>query len=176
VLQSAGFDVDIAAHVRRGGHVLGICGGYQMLGRTIADPQGSEGAPGKAKGLGLLDVATVLGGDKTLSPASGHTADGTRLRGYEMHIGQTTCAATVPSFARFDDGRSDGAMSSDGRIVGTYLHGLFSDDVQRARWLEKLGGTSQVANHDANVDAVLDGLAAHLERHLDPDALLSHAR
>ena len=176
VLRSAGFDVDIAAHLRRGGHLLGICGGYQMLGRTIADPQGFEGAAGKVEGLGLLDVATVLGGDKTLSPASGHSADGTKLRGYEMHIGQTSRAAGVPGFARFDDGRSDGAVSPDGRIVGTYLHGLFSDDAQRARWLEKLGGTSQVANHDANVDAVLDGLAFHLERHLDADALLGHAR
>jgi adenosylcobyric acid synthase len=176
VLKSAGFDVDIAAHLRRGGHVLGICGGYQMLGRTIADPQGIEGTAGEAEGLGLLDVATVLGGDKTLSPASGRSADGTPLRGYEMHVGQTSRAAGVANFVRFDDGRCDGAVSADGRIVGTYLHGLFSDDAQRARWLEKLGGTSQVADHDATIDAVLDGLAGHLERHLDADALLGHAR
>src|SRR5436305_5355381 len=88
-LRAAGFDIDIAAHRRRGGIVLGLCGGYQMLGRTIDDPTGIEGHAGTAEGLGLLDVATVLCGDKRLEPARGETSDGVPFPGYEMHMGVT---------------------------------------------------------------------------------------
>ena len=174
-LKAAGFDVDIAAHVRRGGRVLGLCGGYQMLGKTISDPEGTEGPAGSIEGLGLLDVETVLGGDKRLEAVGGKSFDGISLSGYEMHIGRTTGADCARSFATIG-GSPEGAISADGRVWGTYLHGLFSDDRQRSAWLTRLGGAASGLDYEAGVDAVLDRLAAHMEKHLDLDGLLRLAR
>ncbi|HEV7414971.1 MAG TPA: cobyric acid synthase [Tianweitania sediminis] len=176
VLQDAGFGVDLAAHIRRGGRVLGLCGGFQMLGRTISDPQGIEGPAGTVDALGLLDVDTVLTGNKSLHPVAGVTVDGTSFRGYEMHVGRTEGPGMQRPFATLGDGRPDGATSADGLVSGTYVHGFFADDEQRAAWLTKLGGVSQLADYDAGVDRVLDGLAAHCERYLDLDAMLANAR
>lgn len=175
-LRAAGFDIDIAAHVRRGGHVLGICGGYQMLGRSVSDPEGLEGAPGTFAGLGLLDIDTVLGGDKTLRETTGRTADGAPFSGYEMHVGVTDGPGLLRPFATFADGRADGAISADGRVSGCYLHGLFADDAQRDAWLRRLGGGGVNYAYEAGVDAALDALAAHLEAHLDIDWLVKIAR
>jgi adenosylcobyric acid synthase len=175
--RAAGWDVDLAAHRRRGGRVLGLCGGYQMLGRRLADPEGIEGPAGEVPGLGLLDVETVLTGDKRLVETTGTSVDGAvPFRGYEMHVGRTEGPDTVRPTLRFADGRLDGAASADGRVVGTYLHGLFADDRQRAAWIERLGGTAAARDHDAEIEAVLDALAAHLERHVAVDRLLSFAR
>jgi len=175
VLKNAGFDIDIRAHLRRGGLVLGLCGGYQMLGRTIADPDGIEGTPGTVEGLGLLDVATTLAAGKTLLAAEGRTADGTSFKGYEMHMGRTVGPDCAGPFARLADGRADGAVSANGQVFGTYVHGLFADDRQRSAWLERLGGTRSSLDYEAGVEEALDGLARHLETHLDLDGLLSHA-
>jgi adenosylcobyric acid synthase len=175
VLKNTGLDIDIKAHVRRGGHVLGLCGGYQMLGKTVADPEGIEGPPATVDGLGLLDVDTVLTGDKRLVSVTGKSFDGIDLSGYEMHVGETTSGTDSLPFSKID-GHEDGAVSSDGRIFGTYIHGLFSDDRQRGAWLERLGGQNTELNYDAQVDAVLDRLAAHMEQHLDLDRLLAIAR
>jgi len=174
-LRAAGFHIDIAAHVRRGGHVLGLCGGYQMLGREIADPHGIEGPPSTVDGLGLLDVATVLGGDKALRAVSGRTADGTSFRGYEMHVGETAGLDAGRPFARFADGRHDGALSPSERVAGTYVHGLFADDAQRAAWIARLGGQASGLDYEHGVERVLDALADHLAAHVDLDGLLSHA-
>ncbi len=116
--------------------MLGLCGGYQMLGRTIADPAGIEGPPGAVDGLGLLDVETVLSGDKRLEPVRGETGDGAPFAGYEMHMGVTTGPDCARPFARLADGSSEGAVSADGRVIGTYIHGLFADDRQRSAWLD----------------------------------------
>ncbi|NSX86849.1 cobyric acid synthase [Agrobacterium tumefaciens] len=175
VLKNTGLDIDIKAHVRRGGHVLGLCGGYQMLGKTVADPEGIEGPPATVDGLGLLDVDTVLTGDKRLVSVTGKSFDGIDLSGYEMHVGETASGTDSLPFSKID-GHEDGAVSSDGRIFGTYIHGLFSDDRQRGAWLERLGGQNTELNYDAQVDAVLDRLAAHMEQHLDLDRLLAIAR
>ncbi|QCL94936.1 cobyric acid synthase [Agrobacterium tumefaciens] len=175
VLKNTGLDIDIKAHVRRGGHVLGLCGGYQMLGKTVADPEGIEGPPATVDGLGLLDVDTVLTGDKRLVSVTGKSFDGIDLSGYEMHVGETTSGTDSLPFSKID-GHEDGAVSPDGRIFGTYIHGLFSDDRQRGAWLERLGGRNTELNYDAQVDAVLDRLAAHMEQHLDLDRLLAIAR
>src|SRR5690606_11206972 len=117
VLKASGMDIDIRAHVRRGGHVLGLCGGYQMLGRTISDPEGIEGEPGTIEGLGLLDVETVLSGDKRLEVVAGQSFDGEPLQGYEMHIGRTTGPDCTRPLADLS-GVADGAMSVDSRIAG----------------------------------------------------------
>jgi adenosylcobyric acid synthase len=174
-LRTAGFDIDIAAHARRGGFVLGLCGGYQMLGRRIADPDGIEGPTGAAAGLGLLDVETVLTGDKRLEPAEGE-AFGAPFHGYEMHMGATTGPDCARPFATLAGGTADGAVSADSRIAGTYVHGLFVDDRQRSAWLMRLGAGPSVVAHDTLIEATLDRLAAHVAAHLDLDRLLKLAR
>jgi adenosylcobyric acid synthase len=174
-LRAAGFDIDIAAHLRRGGRVLGLCGGYQMLGRRIADPDGIEGPAGSVGGLGLLDVETVLTGDKRLEPVHGE-AGGAPLSGYEMHMGATTGADCARPFARLADESPEGAVSADGRVVGTYVHGLFADDRQRSAWLTRLGGGPSAVAHDALIESTLDRLAAHLAAHIDLDRLLKLSR
>ena len=175
-LRAAGFDIDIAAHVRRGGFVLGLCGGYQMLGRTVADPNGIEGPPETVDGLALLDVVTTLSAEKQLEPAQGITRDGAPFAGYEMHMGVTEGPDCARPFAHLANGTPDGAVSGNGRVFGTYIHGLFADDRQRAAWLARLGaGPTRIA-YDALVEQTLDAFAAHLEAHLDLDRLLTLAR
>ncbi len=175
-LRATGWDVDLRAHVRRGGRVLGICGGYQMLGRAIADPDGIEGVPGVCAGLSLLDVETHLAGDKLLVEVSGSHIGGARFRGYEMHVGRTSGNDCHRPLLTFDDGRSDGASSVDGRIEGCYVHGLFADDGQREHWMRRLGAGKTMIEYEATIEATLDSFALHLERHVDCDALLRLAR
>ena len=175
-LRAQGWDVDLAAHRRRGGRILGICGGYQMLGRTIADPAGIEGAPGVSDGLGFLDVETVMSPEKRLTRVTGeHLASGAPVEGYEIHIGRTE----GPDRARpmFRIGRAEeGAQSPDGRVGGAYLHGLFAGDEFRRAFLAALGAPAGTLSYDAEVEATLDRLAAHLEAHLDLDRMLGIAR
>jgi adenosylcobyric acid synthase len=175
-LREAGFDIDIAAHWRRGGLVLGICGGYQILGRTIADPDGIEGPSGKVDGLGMLDVATTMSAEKQLEVTRGTTSDGTPFVGYEMHMGVTEGLDRGRPFARLADGSPDGAVSPDGRVMGTYIHGLFAEDRQRAAWLERLGAGPALVGYDGLVEQTLDALAAHLAVHIDLDRLLKLSR
>jgi len=175
-LRREGWDIDILAHRRRGGHVLGICGGYQMLGRSIADPAGSEGAPGKAAGLGLLDLDTVLGGAKRLGEIAGSDlASGTPVRGYEMHLGVTSGPGLARPMLQLAE-RPDGAVSADGRVAGGYLHGMFASDPFRRAFLGRLGAPPSALAYDATIDATLDRLADHLAASLDLDAILAAAR
>jgi adenosylcobyric acid synthase len=167
-LRGQGWDIDIAAHLRRGGRVLGICGGYQMLGARVADPDGVEGPPGSAPGLGLLDIDTVLTGEKVLRPVTGEL-NGAAFHGYEMHVGRTT-GAHQP-FLSFAGGGHDGARSPDGRVAGCYVHGLFAAASARAAFLAELGASSSGADHDAVVDAALDEIAQVLAGAFHIDAL-----
>jgi adenosylcobyric acid synthase len=170
------WDIDLLAHVRRGGRVLGICGGYQMLGVSVADPEGIEGPPGTVPGLGLLAVETKLAADKTLREVEGvSVANGAPFRGYEIHVGKTNGPDCARPLLRFADGRADGAVSADGRVAGAYVHGLFTDDRQRAEWLKTLGAPSDLA-YETTVEKTLDALAEHLSAHLDLDAMLAAAR
>ena len=176
VLREAGFHIDIGAHVRRGGSVLGLCGGYQMLGRAIRDPLGLEGPASTAEGLGLLDVETILSSDKRLEPVHGATGDGIPFSGYEMHMGVTDGPDRARPFARLADGSSEGAVSPDGRVIGTYIHGLFVDDRQRSAWLTRFAAGRTAISYDTLVDDTLDRLAAHLAAHIDLDRLLTLSR
>jgi adenosylcobyric acid synthase len=174
--REAGFDIDIAAHRRRGGSVLGLCGGYQMLGRAVHDPEGIEGPPGTAAGLGLLDVETTLSRDKRLEKVEGVTADGLLFTGYEMHMGMTKGSDCARPFAHLAGGAAEGAVSPDGQVVGTYVHGLFADDRQRAAWLARFAASDSTVAYDSSIEATLDKLAAHLEAHVNVDRLLTLAR
>ena len=174
-LRAQGWDVDLAAHVRRGGRVLGICGGFQMMGRVVRDPDGIEGPAGETEGLGLLDVETVMTPDKRLTETDAvHAGTGVAFRGYEIHIGATEGPDRARPFAHVD-GRPEGAVSADGRIAGSYLHGMFRDDDFRRAWLAAEGARSSDFAYGETVERTLDALAAHLEAHLDLDALFAAA-
>jgi len=174
-VREQGWDVDLGAHRRRGGAVMGLCGGYQMLGRRIVDPDGADGQAGEAAGLGLLDVETVMGGDKITVPAAGrHLASGEAVAGYEIHLGRTSGPDTTRPFLDLG-GRADGAQSADGRVVGTYVHGIFASDGFRRTFLAGLGASASALRYEQEVEAALDALAAHLERHVDIDRLLDIA-
>jgi adenosylcobyric acid synthase len=169
-VRAQGWDIDLKAHVRRGGRVLGVCGGFQMLGRKVSDLDGVEGPPGDADGLGLLDVDTVLTGAKVLRPVTGRVF-GAVLTGYEMHVGVTTGAALAQPFLSIDGSGNDGAQSADGRIAGTYVHGLFAGGAARAALLAALGVKSSGQDHSTVVDQALDDIATELEKALAIDAL-----
>lgn len=172
-LRAQGWDIDLQAHYRRGGAILGICGGYQMLGREIHDPEGLEGPPGTLPGLGLLDISTRMEAQKQLGLVQAvHVESGLAVTGYEIHLGRTEGNDQARPFARLA-GRTDGAISPDGRIMGTYLHGLFNADDFRTAFLRRLGAQPETHAHGAQIEAALDGLAAHLETHLDIAGLLA---
>lgn len=172
-LREQGWDIDILGHRRRGGAVLGICGGYQMLGRTITDPMGVEGpAGGSIEGLGLIDAHTILGQDKALRQVRG-SAMGAPFEGYEIHVGETSGPATDLPFALLEGTRFDGAISVDGRVMGTYCHGLLGSGALRSALLASVGVQSVAGDHDLVVDAALDELAEAMEQHLDVGALLA---
>ncbi len=174
-LRRQGWDIDLLAHHRRGGRVLGLCGGYQMLGRLIRDPDGIEGPPGESPGLGLLDVVTTMSPHKRLTRVTGrHAVSGLPLSGYEIHLGVTDGPARDRPFARIDD-TPEGAVSEDGLVTGTYLHGVFSSDAFRSDFLARLGVAPSGLNHGRSVEDALDALALHLEHHLDIDGLLGLA-
>ena len=175
-LRAQGWDIDIAAHIRRGGHVLGICGGYQMLGQAVADPGGIEGPAGTDPGLGLLNVKTTMTPHKHLTEVSAvHAGSNTQFQGYEIHIGETDGPDRARPFALVA-GRAEGAISADGHVMGSYLHGMFRDDAFRAAFLAAVGARSSAMDYARTLDDTLDALAAHLEAHLDVDGLFAAAR
>jgi adenosylcobyric acid synthase len=175
-LRREGWDIDLLAHRRQGGHILGLCGGYQMLGRTIADPLGVEGRKGTVEGLGLLDIDTVLTGAKRLGEISGvEVVTGLPVKGYEMHLGETTGLGLERPLLRLVGGL-DGCISPDGRVAGCYLHGLFAGDLFRRAFLGALGAGDDEIAYERQIEATLDALADHLEHSLDLSGLLDAAR
>jgi adenosylcobyric acid synthase len=174
--RAQGWDVDLAGHVRRGGRVLGLCGGYQMLGTKIADPLGLEGEPGNASGLGLLQVSTILEAAKRVIEVDGVSLhDGASFRGYEIHCGRTEREPGTAPLLRLSNGALDGAISPDERVAGCYIHRLFDDPQQRARWLASLGATSSGVDQTQRVEQALNSVAATLEDCLDVEAILDIA-
>ncbi|MEP7246714.1 MAG: cobyric acid synthase, partial [Gammaproteobacteria bacterium] len=167
-LRAQGWDIDLAAHIRRGGRVLGICGGYQMLGRSVEDPDGIEGPAETTAGLGHLPVVTRLTGDKRVTATRGvEFGSGAPFEGYEIHAGRTIVDSGTPPLLQFADGTLDGALGKHGQIAGCYVHGLFNRAEQRAAWLARLGVASDGVNQSSRVDAALDELARELERVVD---------
>ncbi len=176
-LREEGWDIDLLAHHRRGGAVLGICGGYQMLGKAVRDPGGVEGREGAAAGLGLLDVETTLTGEKTLSEVSGvEFVTGEPVAGYEMHMGRTGGPDSARPMLRLA-GVVDGATSADGRVRGCYVHGLFAADRFRHAFLDRMRSRAVSGiRFEDRIEGVLDRLADHLEAHLDLGRILELAR
>jgi adenosylcobyric acid synthase len=171
-----GWDIDLQAHHRRGGQIIGICGGYQMLGRKVHDPDGIEGAPRSIDGLGYLNIETTMIPKKNLSLTKARSVQtNTPVSGYEIHLGQSSGADCQNPWLQLAD-RYEGAVSANGLVRGCYLHGLFASDGFRAEVLEMLGTHSQLVSYDATVEDTLDQLAAFIELHLDVDALIALAR
>jgi adenosylcobyric acid synthase len=166
-LRLNGWDREIIAHVRRGGRVIGICGGYQMLGTCIRDPLGLEGLDTEVEGLGLLDVETVMAPEKTVANSRAHSlAYDVPLAGYQIHLGETSGPDRTRPYVTIE-GHADGAISADGRVAGTYLHRIFDNDAFRGRLLADFGVTGGVLDYRAAVDQALDDVAAELEAVLD---------
>jgi adenosylcobyric acid synthase len=167
-----GWDRDLAAHRRRGGYIAGLCGGYQMLGRRVSDPEGIEGGAREAEGLGLLDVETVMEPRKVIrNTAARSVRFDTPLEGYEIHIGRTRGPDCLRPVAEIE-GSGEGATSPDGKVFGTYVHGLFGADGFRRKFLESLGVRAGNIGYRSVVEGALDGIADALEERLDCDALL----
>ena len=175
-LREQGWDIDLNAHLRRGGKILGLCGGYQMLGDTIDDPDGIEGPAGKDEGLALLNVDTLMTPKKRLASVTGrHLATDEAIEGYEIHIGETTGPDCDRPFLDIA-GRPEGALSTNGQVMAAYVHGLFAADGFRAAFLKSLGGSGRTYSYEAGVDMTLNALADHLEAQIDLDAILKIAQ
>ncbi|MEW5733806.1 MAG: cobyric acid synthase [Thermodesulfobacteriota bacterium] len=179
-LVSTGWTEMILRYAEGGGHVLGLCGGFQMLGQAVRDPRGVEGAPGESPGLGLLPVVTVMAGEKTTT-LTDFSWDRERGRGYEIHMGETSMDGGSPWFSvnARNNGPSEGlegCVSPGGRIRGTYLHGLFDSPGILTLWLCTIGleGLSAPADGGpAGQERRLDAWAAHFKKHVDVHALFS---
>jgi len=173
-LREQGWATAIQKHLRYGGKVIGLCGGYQMLGRTIADPLGLEGRAGTTPGLGVLAVETTLEAQKQLRNVSGHLSlpDRPAMTGYEIHLGVSWGEGLANSAVELADGRRDGAISADGQIFATYCHGVF-DHPQALTALLAWAGMTESAPVDlaARREADLDRLADAVEAALDWDKL-----
>ncbi len=168
-LRENGWAPALARHLRYGGKLIGICGGFQMLGRTVHDPFGVEGAPGSTEGFGWLDMETVMAEDKELRRTTGRLAlEGDPLAGYEIHCGRSSGPALASPACVLEDSRSDGAISPDGQVIGTYLHGLF-DEPAALTALLRWAGLAAPATIDVRAlrEASLERLADAVEAHLD---------
>ncbi|WP_460732452.1 cobyric acid synthase [Lysobacter tyrosinilyticus] len=172
-LRAQGWDAAIARHLRYGGKLIGICGGFQMLGRAVHDPLGIEGESGTSPGLGLLDFETTLEPEKQLRNVRGRFAFAdAAVHGYEIHCGVSTGPALESPAFGLDDGRSDGAVSADAQILGTYLHGLFDGPTALGALLRWTGlDSSEIVDLSALREASLERLADAVDAHLDTHAL-----
>jgi len=177
VLHEYGWEHELHAYLRRGGRILGICAGLQMLGHVVRDPERIEGERSEIEGFRLLDLETEMTASKLLREVQG-TASGTgaRVSGYEMHVGRCKGPALSRPMIRFDDGTADGAVAPNGRVFGCHVHGLFHSADLRAALLASLGGRSAAHDHDEQIHSALDEIAATLERSLSIDRLLDIAR
>jgi adenosylcobyric acid synthase len=147
-----------------------------MLGRSVADPDGIEGAAGETPGLGLLDVTTIMTPEKSLTRITAEHAETKQpIEAYEIHIGRTEGSDRTRPFA-FVDGAPEGAISADGRVQGSYLHGLFAADAFRSAYLARLGVAAANESYGRRIEGALDALADHIEKHLDVRGLLALAR
>lgn len=175
-LRDQGWEHDIQVHVRHGGRVLGLCGGYQMLGRQLLDPELVDGSTSTSTGLGLLDIDTTMSASKQVRPVIATCAKSScTLDAYEIHAGITTGGDTDrPMFTL--NGDNEGAVSPTGQVQGTYLHGLFSNDAYRTWWLNQIRYTDSQLQYNVAVDQTLTELAEEVSRYCDLDAFFNLAK
>ena len=175
-IRAQGWDHDILAHARTGGRVLGLCDGYQMLGEYIHDPHGYDGVPGTVEGLGLLQVSTTMQERKTVKQVEVQCASsGLPVKGYEIHVGNTSGRDCDRPLTYAGD-QKGGAKSANGRIEGSYIHGLFSNDDYRRDWILRAGAHVQNSvSYQGSVEAAIDEFADAMESDLNVDALLACA-
>ncbi len=176
-VRSQGWDIDIVAHVRQGKPIIGLCGGYQILGKTVSDPGAVEGTTGEYDGLGLLNVHTVLSSDKKISEVRAiHCQSQMAINGYQIHLGITRGPDCIRPFAQVN-GKFEGAVSENGLVMGTYIHGCFSNDAFRRVFLSRLKHIAlNPLSYQSQTEQVLDALAEHLDEYCDLDFLLKLAR
>ena len=169
-LRAQGWEPALRRHLRYGGKLVAVCGGFQMLGTRLHDPQGLEGEAGSVAGLGLLDAETVLEAEKQLVNVHGRLAlpGAAPVSGYEIHMGVTRGPALAQAAVELEDGRRDGAISDDGQILGTYLHGLFDHPDALVALLAWAGAgdvdrVDLAARREADLERLTDALEAHLD-------------
>ena len=179
-LRDTGWEQSIMEFAQAGGRILGVCGGYQMLGHQIHDPHGTEGVPGSSRGFGLLDIETILEKDKVLSRSQGSLADGTVIDGYEIHMGQTTLGPDAKPWVQLTArnctaiNETDGATSANGKVQGTYFHGLFDFPDFRNHFLNQIDTAYPMEDAQAAAEfkqTQYDLLAEHFEQHLNLEKL-----
>lgn len=171
-VRKQGWDADLQRHLRYGGKVLGICGGFQLLGARVDDPLGLESEAGSSPGLGLLDFVTELVADKRLTRVRGHLClQGAAVSGYEIHAGRSQGPALSRPLLTLDDGNPDGALSEDGQVAGTYLHGLFESPQASSallRWagLDDATPLDYAALRERDIDRLADLVEEHMKTRL----------
>jgi adenosylcobyric acid synthase len=178
-LLSSGWAKALSEYMNAGGHVMGICGGYQMMGKNVHDPTGLEGQPGSSEGLGFLPIETILKAPKTTTLTQ-FSWNGHRGAGYEIHMGQTIRAGGNPLLNILERSNSscrdeDGCVSGDSKIMGTYIHGLFDNPAILKIWLEYIGINGVEVSEVAGIEArnrQYDLLADHLEKHVDVESIV----
>ena len=169
------WDVDLLAHLNRGNFVLGICAGYQMLGKKIDNTLGQEGKPSMIEGLNILDVDTVLTTTKTLTRVlAKHSTSGINFEGYEIHIGKTKGNDCDKPFAIVNN-ENEGAVSENGCVMGSYLHGMFKNNDFRSNFLNKIGFKSSNLDYSKNVDQSLNNFADFLEENINVSEIFDKA-
>jgi len=166
-LREFGWDTQIAKHLRYGGRLIGICGGFQMLGNTIADPHGIEGPEGISDGIGYLDIDTTLTPEKQLQRVRGNLIfGGAKIAGYEIHCGISTGSGLEKPLCDLGE-RRDGAISKDDHVIGTYLHGLFDESAARnalLQWagLNRIAAFDYCARREADIERLADCVESHM--------------
>lgn len=181
ILRRSGWDDVIKDHVAAGGHVWGLCGGYQMLGRLVRDPDFVESPIAQEAGIGLLEVHTTIGRTKSLIAVRGQILDAAgektgQFEGYEIHCGVTSCSDSDKPLIASDSTEASSAQSEDGHVFGTYVHGLFDSLSARTALLARVGLSATRPDKTETMNDILDRFADHLEEHLDLDDLLLRAR
>jgi adenosylcobyric acid synthase len=181
VLHKTGMAEEIQNYVAAGGTVMGICGGYQMLGKILADPEGIEGQEGRYKGLGLLPLKTVIAGQKVARQrlvTSNFTQEGLPVSGYEIHQGRTRLIEGENIQQLFDDPNL-GVVDDTQSVWGAYLHGIFDNGPWRRAWLNRLRQQrglkalpTGVPNYREQRELMLNALADAVEPHLNLTTVL----
>jgi len=176
VLRAEGWDIDIAAHVRRGGYLVGLCAGFQSLGKGVSDPDGIEGKAGDTQGLGYLDFTTTMTGAKVLQEVAGQDAwSKSPIHGYEMHVGKTEGEGLSTPWVTLDN-KPVGAINQAGTVMGCYIHGIFASDGFRSAFLRHISGADRkTIAYDQMVEDTLNKLADHMEANTNIDAMLKAA-